>query len=277
MQADVFESDTVWLEKDGVLLMVRCGNGALQFWTNGEKGETVPLPERVVWEMHNGVRFNRILQLGENGIVVLSVFENGEDLCSDWVAAYDSARDSWCYFQDLGSGDFDRICAVGEKDDICAVADPDGKVWIYDGLTGNFESWQFELQLPLSSVEQMGFAVSDRVLMVKTSGKQLLFYDVFSGEILLRYQLDTSNLTQVSAFEDAANRRLYVADLSGNLSKENGLCIDTSTWTVLSPIKGMLCFDEERGTLYRYENGALTASHIPGTDDLIRIARDLLK
>lgn len=277
LQADAFESATVWLEESNMLLTVRCGSGVLQFWKNGEKAETVPLPERILWTLHNGVRFNRILELGENGLVVLSVFENEEDLCSDWIGVYDVHEDNWTFFEDRGSGDFDRLCAAGREKDICAVADPEGTVWIYDGLTGNFEFWKLELQIPLSSVEQMGFAASDRVLMVKTSGKQLLFYDVVTGEILLQHQLDTANLTKVSVFEDGENHRLYVADLSGNLTKENGLCIDTTTWTVLAAIKGMLCFDEESGTLYRYENGALTASHIPGTDDLIRIARDLLK
>ena len=275
LQADVFESDTVWLEHENILLSVRCGNGQLQFWKNGEKGETVPLPARVIWAMHNGVRFNRILELGENGLVVLSVFENEEDLRSDWLAVYDVNRDCWTYLKDSGSGDFDRICTVGQKKPAFALSDPDGTVWIYADLNGEIRINSFALQIPLTSVEQMDFVASDRVLMVKTSGKQLLFYDVASGKILLQYQLDTSNLTKVSAYEDTENHRLYVADLSGNLAKENSLCIDTTTWTVLSPIKGMLCYDE--GVLYRYDNGNLIAATIPGTEELIRIARELLK
>lgn len=277
LQADVFESATVCLEEHHTLLTVRCGNGALQFWKNGDMGETVPLPEGMIWGLHNGVQFNRILELGENGIVVLSVFENEEDLKSDWFAVYDTHNDCWTFLEDSGSGDFDRICAVGQKKPVFAVADPDGSVWVYTDLDGEIRKTAISLQLPLTSVEQMSFAASDRVLMVKTSGKQLLFYDISTGEILLQHQLDTSNLTLVSAFEDVSNNRLYVADLSGNLASENGLCIDTTTWTVLAAIKGMLCFDEESGTLYRYDNGNLIAAKIPGTDDLIRIARDLLK
>jgi hypothetical protein len=231
----------------------------------------------MIWGLHNGVQFNRILELGENGIVVLSVFENEADLKSDWFAVYDTHNDCWTFLEDSGSGDFDRICAVGQKKPVFAVADPDGSVWVYTDLDGEIRKTTFSLQLPLTSVEQMSFAASDRVLLVKTSGKQLLFYDISTGEILLQHQLDTSNLTMVSAFEDVSNDRLYVADLSGNLASENGLCIDTTTWTVLAAIKGMLCFDEESGTLYRYDNGNLIAAKIPGTDDLIRIARELLQ
>ncbi len=277
LQADVFESATVRLEERGTLLTVRCGNGELHFWKNGEEAGTVELPERIIWALHNGVQFNRILELGENGLVVLSVFENEEDLYSDWLAVYDVHKDCWTFLEDSSSGDFERICAMGQKEPVFAVADMIGTVWVYADLNGEIQKNSFSLQLPLSSVEQMSFAASDRVLMVKTSGKQLLFYDIATGEILLQHQLDTSNLTQVSVFEDAANRRLYVADLSGNLTKDNGLCIDTSTWTVLSPIRGMLCFDEESSTLYRYDDGNLMAAHIPGTEELIRMARDLLE
>lgn len=269
-------SRTVVQPADGSVLSARCSAEELRLWKNGGLEAAVPLPEDMIWALSDNTVFHRIFELGENGLAVLSRFDNGDDLLVDSFAVYDCSSGEWTFVDDAGGGEADRICCVGQSSPTFAVAEHDGTVRVYREGEEGFKTSSFSLLLPLSSVDQMSFILGDTVMMVKTGDSQLLFYDVESGEVLLRQQLGTVNLEKFSTFEDSENRRLYVFD-SCYAFGVNGYLIDLGSWTVLAELEGAVCYDAAKNELYRISGGRLSVSAVPATAELVETAQQLLE
>lgn len=270
--ARVYASATTRLA-DGSVLSLRCDGRELCFWRNGSPAETVPLPDGLIWATHDNVSYNRLLALGENGLVVLSCFSDEADALSDAFAVYDTANRSWRSLTEEGSGQSGRYCTVGSAAPIFAIMESDGSAAVYDAAAKSSAA-HFELGLSLSSIEQLELIMGDSVLMAKTANGQLILFDAQSGEKLLQESLSGTS-GSLASFEDTENSRLYVSHRSRDFGGSYGLCIDTRSWTTLAYIDGLLYHDSERNEIWRWRDGSLTVSALPSTSELVKLARGL--
>lgn len=101
---------------------------------------------------------------------------------------------------------------------------------------------------------------------------QVLIYEIASGRIVYREQMEATFHSGLAVYEDPVNQRLYLcADHS--YSKPNGLCLDITTWTKLMEIRAMLCYIPQTNEVYCYHDEKITAYVIPSTAELVALGK----
>jgi hypothetical protein len=108
---------------------------------------------------------------------------------------------------------------------------------------------------------------NDRYLLVKTKDQQVLLLDAATGALLFRQRLGTQDLGSIRYYTDEANHRLYLTD--DYSAKDEGLCLDMGSWTVLARIPGFICYDSTEDTIYRLDGeGSLISCRLPAMQEL---------
>lgn len=270
--ASKYESHGVMRLSDQKLVTVRSDGQSLDIWLDGQDMRSIELPEDVSWAYQNPVFFSRFLLAGRNGYVLLSCFsgESGENMTG--FAAYDSVAGSWTLIEDAAQGLYSRVIAMGKQTPSFAVIDADGFARLYDMQTGEMTG-KLSLQLPHNSFKSLEFILNDAYLAAQTEDKQVLIYEIASGQIVYRDQMEASFISGLAVYEDPVNQRLYLcADHS--YSAPNGLCLDITTWTKLMEIRTMLCYIPQTNEVYCYRSGEdITAYVIPSTAELVALSK----
>ena len=265
------ESHSAMRLSDQKLMTVRSDGQTLDIWLDGQDMQSVSLPEGILWAYENPAFFSRFVRVGHNGYVLMSCFSqtSGENMTG--FAAYDSATDTWTMVEDAAQGLYSRVIAMGKEKASFAVIDADGYARVYDMQTGEMTG-KIPLQLPHNSFEDLKFILDDGYLAAQTEDKQVLIYEIASGRIVYREQMEANFHNGLAVYEDPVNQRLYLcADHS--YSVPNGLCLDITTWTKLMEIRTMLCYIPQTNEVYCYRDDQVTAYVIPGTAELVALGK----
>ena len=163
---------------------------------------------------------------------------------------------------------------MGKEKASFAVIDADGHARVYDMHSGEVTG-KIPLQLPYNSFESLQFILNDEYLAAQTEDDQILIYEIASGQIVYREQMEASFFDGMAVYEDPVNQRLYLcADHSYSMA--NGLCLDTTTWTKLMEIRTMLCYVPQTNEVYCYRNEKITAYVIPSTAELVALGKTIV-
>ena len=259
---------------DQKLVTVRSDGQTLDIWLDGQDPHSVSIPENVIWAYENPAFFSRFVRVGHNGYVLMSCFSQASGENMTGFAAYDSVAGTWTIIADAAQGLYNRVIAMGKEKASFAVIDADGYARVYDIQTGEVTG-KVSLQLPYNSFESLQFILDDEYLAAQTEDGQVLIYEIASGRIVYREQMEAGFLTGLAVYEDPVNQRLYLcADHS--YSKANGICLDITTWTKLMEIRTMLCYIPQTNEVYCYRNEKITAYVIPGTAELVALGKTVV-
>lgn len=256
----------------GHVLSAQCGGEELRLWLDGAEQEAVPLPEDLRWSVTDGPVYRRVLQAGGNGYILLSHFDDENSAAMSGFAAYDTAAGVWTRFADEAAGSSERLLCMGATAPLLCVADEDGCLRTYDMAAGALQ-YTMSLPVPVRSLEQLELLLDDTVLLLLTQDGQVFLYDIASGELLLREQVDMASSSRISAYVDEEGRRLYlVLD-----EDQKGYLIDLTSWTKLMEVPDMLCYLPRSGLILRCTYSEdLTACRLPRTGELIELGTGLI-
>ena len=272
------QTDSVYLS-DGTVLTAHSDTQNITLLKDGVEVASAVLPEshRYSEDMEIGVQ--RYIQAGRNGFLVTHLTRLLQNVSATDVAFYDTAKDVWIQPELAAPLTNTNSYAFAEAMPYFAAVDAEHMVRVLELGSGE-EIASFPLQLPGSSVMHMDFLLEDSCLMVKTQDAKVLIFELATGEILLQDQLDTTFSGSLTAWEDPVAGRLYILD--SNTTGTNALCIDLSSWTVLSRAKNVVGYIPRTGELYQTDSsyGAtefLFAFRIPDTAELVRLAQQMLE
>ena len=93
---------------------MQCNGNEINIWRNGILVDTKDLPEGVTWYIKDTMRTYSLLNIGENGWVLLSNYEFGIDTDSiKSFVLYNSKDDTWLQIEDCAHGSCERSIIVG--------------------------------------------------------------------------------------------------------------------------------------------------------------------
>ena len=227
-----------------------------------------------------GNQYSNKLELGNNGIVVISNRDNPD---SSNVASYRTAEyliysiaeDRWTRLPNPVLSVGIPAVAVGNKEPVFAVAGYDQVLRVYDQSKDGVIK-EYELPVPASSVFRMQFLMEDRLLVIlQNSPDTVTFVDLEDGRVL--GQFHPGYVSKITCFQiDEKSNRLYVTVSDG---KWNGLCIDMDTWSVVAEIPGLLCLipGTDRIVQMDFLYTGLTIRPLRTLDQLLEESRQLLE
>lgn len=250
----------------------------LTLWHNSGGREDIPLPEKLTYTREQAPDVARLLTAGENGFVLVGLSENGGLTYTGEMAAYDTARGTWTDLEgDIGLHTRLPFTLAKEKP-LWAFADEQNMLRVYD-LSRGTETACIPLDVPGASVTNMTFILDDTCILAATLENVVYIYDLATGELRYREQLQSSSFGLV-AWEDPARQRLYLA--SDTLRTGiNGFCLDLRSWTKLSDLRDAMYFDPDTGYLYCYSNlflreRAFVYFRVPDTEQLVQMGIEQL-
>lgn len=238
-------------QADGRLLTVALGDGKLIWFYDGKDRQEVEIPTDIRYQHVGRASTYRFLSVGENGIILIANYADEETMRFQSFAAYDIQKDTWYRFGEDGTST--GFAGVAPKNPWLLLLNDTNTVYIYDIPTDKL-LYQFPLQLPLNSVEEIGLVLDNTYLAVKTGDMQVLLYDITNGQIVYSTQLDGYSEGTLHVEEDTQNGRVYIWE-DGSY-RDDGICVDKESWTELARISGMLYYDPLRNKLYCYHSHA---------------------
>ena len=260
-------------QSGGDVLTAKCSTDTLTVWKNGGTPHQTALPEGLVHRPENDYSFQHFLKVGSNGFLLTGYYMEAPTL-SD-LAFYDTAGDQW--LQIPGSTVFPNTSAfaISPTQPRFAAVDEQDMVRIYNILSGEVLN-EFPLMLPNSCILNLQLILNDQYLLAKTQDAQVFLYEISTGNILCREQLNTAYDGTLRAIEDTVNQRLYIID--SNMDEDsNCLCLDMRSWTLLANVGNILHFDPDSGILYQRDPGVpLIYIRIPGTQELVELGQTIL-
>lgn len=249
---------------EGDVLAAANDDETLYLWENGLFLREVTLPEELNVSLYDSVQYYRMLEVSEE-YIYLSHYADAQDISMDAVAVYSIAEDTW------------RTISCDQLALTKAFLTPDsnGRTFVllddadvlhrYDAAGNLLYSQPFPV--PSSVLRQLEFVAGDRYLVARTKDQQVLLLDAATGELLLRQRLGTQDLGNIRCYTDETNGRLY---LTNDYSpKDEGLCLDMGSWTILARIPGFICYDVREDSIYRLdETGNLIRCRLPAMEEL---------
>lgn len=273
-QDDIFRSASTRLAGSNDILSALCDMDSLTLWVNGEETACIPLPEQLSTGPGANGYYTRELYLSPLGYLLMSHYEYNDGCLAENLHVYDIASDSWVSMTGDTALEENTVPAMSEKGTMLAAADIEGNVHIFDMLSGK-QTRLLELHMPSGSISQMIPILDDSFLLIYTEDRQVLIYEISSGELKYRAQLYEHLFGSIAVFEDRDKFRLYIAEDSS--FNENGICIDTRSWTELARFSGMMAYLPEKDELILYAyNQPLKSILIPSTVELADMAMDML-
>ncbi len=263
---------------DGSILNAWANDRVMTLWQNGQQTVSCALPEEQVI-VPGTLSVSRLLKAGANGCVLVGVYEWEKPVAVNSLAVYDRVEDRWSSLSGEAMLPNPDAIAFAQKQPLLAFADGENNLCVWD-LNHGETVRQIPTVINPKSIAFMGFLPDDTHLVLKTEDSLLLIYDVSTGELNYREKFSGLYGKTMRAYEDQKNQRLYLID--GDCDTDaNGICLDLRSWTKLGEGSGMICFDENTGELYRLDSSygvsdPLKYACIPGTDELIRLGRELL-
>ena len=249
---------------EGDVLAAACDNKKLLVWRNGELLREVALPETVKVSLYDNVQYYRMLVASQE-YIYLSHYKDTQDTSIDAVAVYNIAEDTWSAIPSDNMMLTKAILASDSTGRSFVLLDDTDVLHRYDAAGNLLYSQPFPV--PGSVVRQLEFVANDRYLLVKTKDQQVLLLDAATGALLFRQRFGTQDLGSIRCYTDEANHRLYLTD--DYSAKDEGLCLDMGSWTVLARIPGFICYDATEDTIYRLDGeGSLISCRLPAMQEL---------
>lgn len=259
----IITCDSIYLEDTKDILTVRMGEDYLQVWKNGTELQVIPLPSKLTFDPQQYPNGRRNLHLTAQGQIFMYGY-NG-DTISD-MRMFDLSTNTWTVFPRTANVSNWNAVTFSNSDMLYAVTDERDTVWVMNYATGEVLS-SFSSNLPCGAISQMQFLLDDEYLAILTEKSNMLVYNIATGEIVLKH-LFSSYCTgeTVKAVPDAGNQRIYFS------CGQEGLCVDLTSWTIMSEIHDMIFFDPAHGILYQTDVFAsVTSCIIPNTAELIKM------
>ncbi len=210
---------------------------------------------------------------GENGIFATPFSRENENFFSG-CAFYDTnSGDSYEYDQMDGFHDL----WIGDHSPVAAILTTEDSIDLFDIAKGSLHS-RIPLSLPYTSVKYVQFLLDDQYLLIQTSTGKINIYSTATGELVYSEWGDALSASlEPYCAEDPIRHRLYI-----ETSTLFGSCIDTRSWTKIAEIPQFAAFNAHSNTIYRwlpYEemNSQLVACTLPETEELVSIAKSILK
>lgn len=243
-------------------------------WTNGAQMTTVPYPEGInlsdMYCPYNGYQ----AEIFESGHLLVSFEKNMAGKQETDCYLYDRNADAWynCFNDhEVGYALFHPWYAEMDEDETIIIR--------------NYTSEQIVTEVPCifpaHTIDQISFVLDDRYLLITTDENLLKLYDLTTSEEVFSYQgYYYSAYTDYICKADSQNQRVYLyTDENGYY--DEGLCIDMRSWTLLTQIDEMACFDPGSGILVRSpfipESGYhFMMGRLPSTEELIAYGREIL-
>lgn len=213
----------------------------MQWWHNGNTIE-VPLvyqDERIDKKYIRSAGGDVFL-IGQNGLLAVMVDINEHFLYSG-LLVFSSKDLIWRYVQSGASIVAQKRTVTprstfAQNHPWIGIFELDGVLRIYDWDSDSYIH-QYELNLPVSSLQCMAFFGGDRYVLLGAD-KQLQILDISNGELLLDEVIASqtkANLGDTDEFIPYNYTELgdtLVIYLKSNSNKNYGLCIDTKNWQI---------------------------------------------
>lgn len=257
---------------DNKILSVACDGTELSVWLNGIPQNSVSLPADARWSAKAEHQPYRFLSSGSNGYVMLNSYYDLNDMVADGAIVWDSLTDTW--YQWPLENILEEVY-FADALPYFAVIDSDGVVHVCEITTGE-TICAFPLNLPQNSIQQMKFILDDNYLLVTTQDCQLLIFQIETGEVMYKQQMDSAISTENYVYEDAVNQRLYI---TGGCT-DTGICLDLTSWTKLGDISGLLFYHARTNSIYCYGyrdgESRIWAWEVPSTEKLVEMAYEVI-
>ena len=270
----LFHCTSAYSADASTLWSAACNPKTLQVWTNGKLSAQADLPEHLLTDPKTSTSKERLLKIGANGRILVSLHEYQGSIPLENTAVYDPARNTWTTFQSDAVFSDGNSVAFAQENGTMAVIDQNGTVRILDLQTGN-TTGSLSTQLPSGSVLQMRFFLDDTHLAIKATGGHLLIYEISTGTQVYRDQLSDAYSSTLQVFEDRQNERIYLV-----CGSHCGLCLERNSWTSLAKLNNLLYFDSNTNRIYlaskSYYDSAIYHGEIPDTMELVSLAKDHL-
>lgn len=193
---------------------------------------------------------------------------------ADGFALYKIREDRWSWM-DLPENqeNFSAAC-VGNRNPWLATASETGHVLqVTDLETGESVA---TLELHSGDISDMAFVCDDRFLLaVEMLEQAVILVDTSNWQVVNKYKTTLTEYSYAGEYACAAlneeGTRLYIGNL---LALQQGMIIDTETWTLLANVPYMACYDSktERVICMDPVAGKLIAYPTPTTEELITMA-----
>lgn len=259
----IIACDSIYLEDTKDILTVKMGADHLQVWKNGTELQAIPLPSELTFDPQQYPYGRRNLHLTAQGQIFMYGY-NGHTI-SD-IRMFDLNTNTWTVLTKTANVSKWNAIAFSNSDTLYAVTDERDTVWVMNYTTGEALS-SFPSNLPCEAISQMQFLLDDEYLAIMTEKSNMLIYNIATGEIVLKHLFSTYLVGEAAkAVLNAENQRIYFS------CGQEGLCVDLTSWTVLSEIHDMIFFDPTHGILYQTDVFAtVTSCIIPNTAELIKM------
>jgi len=250
-----------------------CNGDTLTTWINGQQRKDVAVPDDIRWYHQTRTSRYSMLQVGQNGYILLSHHDlvdllNTEHVMSHFVL-YNMATDEFIKIADAATGSQERVVGMADSKAMFAVCDEDGQIRIYSAESREMTN-EFSLVVPWNSVIRLEWIVNDTAVAVITEDNQLLIYSVADGSLLYRQVIEDLYFKDQYpiAYHEATDR---VVVSFGNAA----VIIDAQTWTTLMTVKenDVLYFPAINALLKWSDAGTFSMYNVPTTEQLITLGQ----
>ncbi len=269
------------LNRDHTLVTIITTEHGLRMWLDGQKQSDVPFPAELSGSFSEGETRCDLL-INENGFVQLDLRdEDWECICNNYYF-FSIWENKWYSFP--GDECIHDTCLSTSKSTF-TVLNNAGTIRVYDIPSGE-EKLQFNITLHPSVIQDMCWIMDDRYLAVRVNDLQLFILDGITGEIVFSHTATMINAATLWEYPlvyepqfatDPSGKRLYIWD-------QEGICVDTESWTKLVDIPHMLMYDSVSDKVFTFDSFGIpenqpkhvTAVSLPTTEELVYIGKGFL-
>ena len=270
------KADSVLITEENRVLTAYCDQENLLIWSDGELQQKVKLPKEMRWFVldNNTFEFSRILEVGENGYVLLSNHaQDSKEVYIEQFVLYNTWDNSWTWVDDVSHGTYNRIFTLGTVKDWFVVYEQNLIANIYS-ISENHIIQTIETHVLSDSVADIRLIDEDRYLVILAKDGMLEIYDTENGACVYAGKLPHDYCKRIAIQIDHKNNRLYLIEQFSH----TGLCFDLTTWSKLAEFSGVYGYDEKTNCLLiSDQNNRLLMRRIPTTEELVQMGQSVLE
>lgn len=263
---------------DGMLNVVRSEAKGFTYWNFVEDQSSYEFFFEYYSPLDDSVKSKA--RVGKNGF--LGVLNKRENATRSSEFTIIDTMDNCAYY---GSFEGDQCCHdfwLADHSDLLVTSHEDNSLTVYK-ITEEKMIHRISLPFPYQQIASIQFIMDEQFLLIQGIDGQVSICNIESGVFVYQeWDGKVIALSEIHYAEDPVNQRLYVRKVNYRDMMTSGSCIDTRTWTKIVDIPGFVTYDVKTDTIYRWcmdMSGAISlyASNLPGTAELISIAKELFQ
>lgn len=272
-----YVSDMARQSKTNKVVSARCDEESIVIWVDAQENNRISIPETIRWAVHDDLQYNRLFCVGENGLLILSDYQDhGDDKVSNF-AVYDLNKEEWRTIEDVVHGSSKRELISGKVKPIFAVYDEDMNIRVYDS-TMSHPPVSINAGLAVKSIQKLEFCLEDQFIMAGTQDGGCFIYSVADSSIVFKYnKKELKTKDDYSIWHDSINNRMYIR------MADTIICVDTRSWEILFSVDHAILYSEIKNELifvstnWTTSESILNSYSVPSTQEIIDIALRVLQ